>query len=68
MNQLQTKMMLLAGLTAVALMPAARADEWNQKTVVTFSGPVNPRANTACRNICFQAGQFTVQPAYRASV
>ena len=40
MNQLQTKMMLLAGLAAVALMPAARADEWNQKTVVTFSGPV----------------------------
>src|ERR1700733_13248414 len=40
MNQLQTKMILLAGLAALALMPAARADEWNQKTVVTLSGPV----------------------------
>jgi hypothetical protein len=40
MNKLQTKMILLAGLAALALMPAARADEWNQRTVVTFSGPV----------------------------
>jgi hypothetical protein len=28
------------GLVAVILAPAAKADEWNRKTVVTFSGPV----------------------------
>lgn len=40
MSKLQTKMMLLAGLGALALLPGAKADEWNQKTVFTFSGPV----------------------------
>jgi hypothetical protein len=40
MNKLQTKMMLLVGLGALALLPGAKADEWNQKTVFTFSGPV----------------------------
>ena len=27
-------------LTAVALAPSARADDYNEKTVITFSGPV----------------------------
>ena len=40
MNALQTKIILLAALAAITLLPAARADEWNQKTVVTFSEPV----------------------------
>jgi hypothetical protein len=40
MNKLQTKMMLLVGLGVLALLPGAKADEWNQKTVFTFSGPV----------------------------
>src|SRR5271168_2856781 len=40
MSKLQTKMMLLVGLGVLALSPGARADEWNQKTVITFSGPV----------------------------
>jgi hypothetical protein len=40
MNTLQTKIILLAMLAAITLLPAARADEWNQKTVVTFSEPV----------------------------
>jgi hypothetical protein len=40
MIKLQTKMMLLVGLGVLALSPGARADEWNQKTVVTFSGAV----------------------------
>ena len=40
MNTLRTKIMLLAVLAAITLLPAARADEWNQKTVVTFSEPV----------------------------
>jgi hypothetical protein len=40
MSKLQTKMMLLAGLGALALLPGAKADDWNQKTVFTFSGPV----------------------------
>ena len=29
-----------AGLLAVAMLPQAKADEWNQKTIFTFSGPV----------------------------
>jgi len=40
MSKLQTKMMLFVGLGALAVLPGARADEWNQKTVFTFSGPV----------------------------
>jgi hypothetical protein len=40
MSKLRTKVMLLAGLVALALLPGAKADEWNQKTVFTFSGPV----------------------------
>jgi hypothetical protein len=40
MSKLQTKMMLLIGLGAMALLPGAKADEWNQRTVVTFGGPV----------------------------
>jgi len=40
MSKLQTKMLLLAGLAALAVLPVARADEWSQRTVVTFSGPV----------------------------
>ncbi len=36
-----TKMMLLAGAGMLAAMlPQAKADEWDQKTVFTFSGPV----------------------------
>src|SRR5277367_3696133 len=40
MNKLQTKMILLAGLGALALLPVAQADERDQKTVFTFSAPV----------------------------
>lgn len=40
MNRLKTKLALLAGLGALAMLPSARADQWNQKTVFTFSGPV----------------------------
>ncbi len=39
MNKLQ-KFMLFLGLGMLALLPAAKADEWNQRTVLTFSGPV----------------------------
>src|ERR1044071_2669481 len=28
------------GLVGVVLVPAAKADEWNRKTTITFSGPV----------------------------
>jgi hypothetical protein len=28
------------GLMAAAFAPTANADEWNRKTVITFSGPV----------------------------
>jgi hypothetical protein len=43
MSKLQTTMMLLAGLGALALTPAVRAQghvSWSQRTVFTFSGPV----------------------------
>jgi hypothetical protein len=41
MNKLQMKMILLAGfVSALSLLPVARADEWSQRTVVSFSGPV----------------------------
>lgn len=40
MSKFVSKMMLLAGLGALTLLPGARADQWNQKTVFTFSGPV----------------------------
>ena len=36
-----TKVFALIGAFAlIALLPQAKADEWNQKTVFTFSGPV----------------------------
>ena len=34
------KAMCCAAAITVALAPAARADEWNKKTILTFSGPV----------------------------
>jgi hypothetical protein len=40
MNQVKTKLFLLAGLCALAAVPGAKADTWNQKTILTFSGPV----------------------------
>jgi hypothetical protein len=40
MTTLQTKIMLFIGLGTLALLPAAQADEWNQKTVLTFNSPV----------------------------
>jgi hypothetical protein len=41
MNTTSTKVILLAGLAFLGGMaPRAMADEWNQKTTVTFSGPV----------------------------
>jgi hypothetical protein len=46
MSKLQTKIMLFVGLGAFALLPGAKADEWNQKTVLTFSGPVEMPGQT----------------------
>jgi hypothetical protein len=40
MSKLQTKAMLMIGLGVLALAPAAWADEWSQRTILTFSGPV----------------------------
>src|SRR5712691_9556607 len=34
------KMLCCAAVVTVALAPSARADEWNKKTILTFSGPV----------------------------
>ncbi|HTA68434.1 MAG TPA: hypothetical protein VK776_09155 [Bryobacteraceae bacterium] len=41
MNRVKAKMILVLGLAALgAVVPRATADEWDQKTVFTFSGPV----------------------------
>ena len=41
MNRVKTKVMLVLGLAILgAVLPRAVADEWDQKTVFTFSGPV----------------------------
>jgi hypothetical protein len=40
MNNLQLKVILTIGLGALALLPTAQADQRNQKTVLTFSEPV----------------------------
>src|SRR4026208_1721834 len=34
------KALFCAAAITVALAPSARADEWNKKTILTFSGPV----------------------------
>jgi hypothetical protein len=34
------KAVICATAMTVALAPSARADEWNKKTILTFSGPV----------------------------
>ena len=34
------KTLCCAAAITVALAPSARADEWNKKTILTFSGPV----------------------------
>lgn len=39
-NLLRKTMLLMAGLAALSLAPAAKADEWDQKTTFTFHGPV----------------------------
>lgn len=40
MSKLKTMMMLLVGFGALAVVHSAKADQWNQKTVLTFSAPV----------------------------
>lgn len=40
MNRLKTQTTLIIGLGLMAFTPAVQADEWNQKTVFTFSAPV----------------------------
>jgi hypothetical protein len=40
MNQRIRTTLFAIGLSAFAIAPAAMADEWNQKTFFTFSGPV----------------------------
>jgi hypothetical protein len=40
MNKSKATMMLMVALGALAVLPSARADEWNQKTIFTFGVPV----------------------------
>jgi hypothetical protein len=46
MSKLLTKIVLLAGFAAVTLLPNAQADEWNQKTVLTFATSVEMPGQT----------------------
>ena len=46
MNRLLTKIFLLAGFAAVAMLPKAHADESNQKTVFTFATAVEMPGQT----------------------
>ena len=53
----------------------AKADEWNQKTVVTFNGPVEiPGVHVTgwgvlpARHLCVQASGFAVGPPYRPNL
>ncbi len=46
MSKLHTKIVLLAGLAVLALLPNAHADEWNQKTVLTFATPIEMPGQT----------------------
>ena len=39
MNNIKIVTLVCLGVLGIAL-PRAKADEWNQKTVFTFSGPV----------------------------
>jgi LPXTG-motif cell wall-anchored protein len=40
MNNLMNKMMLLAGIATLAVLPGVRADQWDQKTVLKISEPL----------------------------
>jgi hypothetical protein len=40
MSKFTTKTMLVVALAVIAFAPSVKADQWNQKTVFTFSGPV----------------------------
>src|ERR1700678_1177429 len=41
MNEMKSKLYLFVCMGLLgAMMPAVRADDWNQRTVMTFSGPV----------------------------
>jgi hypothetical protein len=46
MNKLLSKRFLLVGFAAMALLPSAHADEWNQKTVLTFATAVEMPGQT----------------------
>ena len=46
-------MVFCLSLVALAALPSAKADDWNKKTTVTFSAPVEVpgrgRSDPACR-------------------
>lgn len=46
MNTFTAKMFLAIGLGVLATVPAARADQWNQRTVITFSDSVEVPGQT----------------------
>ena len=53
---------LCAAIIAMAFSPSVKADDWNRKTVVTFSQPVETpgvhmqgMGRVASRHLCFQS-------------
>ena len=57
-----------AAMTAM-LAPSARADEWNKKTILTFSGAVQiPGATLPAGSLCLQACRHPRQSARRSGV
>ena len=48
---------------------SAKADDWNRKTVITFSGPVEVPGvghhNLAGRHVCLQDSGLTIRPPHR---
>lgn len=55
MNRIALTIASVGLLAGAALMPSARADEWNKKTILTFSGPVQiPGATLAAGTYVFK--------------
>ena len=63
-------MMLLCLLMAgIFLLPKASGDEFDKKTIVTFSSPVQiPRENSACWHVRLQGFGFAIQPQHSANL
>jgi hypothetical protein len=59
-------LMLLATLGVLATVPSIKADEWNQKTEFTFSGPVEVPGQVPPAGTLRVQGGFAVESEYRS--